>query len=100
MEINLFKTKNNFKKKRIAPQADFYWKMMVLLVFIIMLGSFAFGYYIFNHVKEETFTSENIVKKQLAEKERLQKALEYFSAREKKSAEIIASPNPIVDPSI
>jgi len=33
-------------------------------------------------------------------KERIDKILEYFSEREKKSIEIINSPSPIIDPSL
>ena len=50
--------------------------------------------------KEPIPTVMNIDKKGMTEKERLTKALEYFSERKKKSIEILNSPSPIIDPSL
>jgi magnesium-transporting ATPase (P-type) len=101
MKINFFKTKKNFKKKNLDLNSNFYWKIIVGTVFLLVLSSFVFGYYTFLGVKEDSISSgETFLKKRSIEKERLEKVLEYFSLREKKSVEILSSPTPIVDPSI
>lgn len=101
MEIKLFKTKKNFKKKSTEPDPGFYWKLIISLVFVLIVASFVFGYYMFIQVKEDlSALPENFGKKQLIDKKRIDKVFEYFSLREKKSTEIINSFPPTVDPSI
>lgn len=101
MKITLFKTKTSFKKKALAPEPGFYWKLVILLVFILILLSFIFGYYMFKKaIDESTVSIENINKKQPVQKEKIQKVLEYFSLREKKSNDILNSNIIVVDPSL
>lgn len=101
MQIKLFKTKKNFKKKNLELNPNFYWKLIICLTFILAFVSFTFGYYFFIRIKEEpTFSAENTNKKQVIEKERLEKVLEYFSTRKETSREILNSPVPVVDPSL
>lgn len=99
--INLFKTKKNFKKKHLELNPGFYWKLIIGVTFVLIFFSFLFGYYVFSEVKKDSISPlSNVIKKQPIEKERLDKVLEYFSAREKKSAQILNSPSPVVDPSL
>lgn len=101
MQINLFKTKKNFKKKKSEANPSFYWKVIVSLAFVLILTSFIFGYYVFNEMqKEADLSGQGFAKRQPIRKERLDKVLEYFSAREKKSIEIMNSAPPVVDPSL
>jgi len=81
--------------------ADFYWGLLLSFVFLLILVSGFFGYYIFSKIKNDAILPvESGGQKQTAQKEKLEKVLEYFSAREKKSAEIMNNPSPIVDPSL
>lgn len=101
MEINLFKTKKSFKKKNLELRPELYWKIMVAIVAVSIIASFVFGYNLFNEIRADLSSyTENFNKKQPVRKERLQRALEYFSSREKKSEDILSSPAPVVDPSI
>lgn len=101
MQIKFFKTKKHFRKKRSEPDPNFFWKLIVLLVCVIIICSFAFGYYLFVQVKDEATSSTlDSNRKQPIEKERMDKILENFSIRENKSKEIINSPTLIVDPSL
>lgn len=101
MEIKFFKFKKNFGKKNLQLYPNFFWKLIVCLMLILVSFSFIFGYYLFIQVREEpTFPTEDMNKKQTPEKEKLGKVLEYFSDREKKSVEILNSPAPVVDPSL
>ena len=101
MNIDFLKKKKNFKKKNLELSPSFYWKLIVLLVFILILASFTFGYYLFNKTREESvLTPGNLNRKQIIEKGRIEKVLGYFSLRQKKSIEILNSPTSIVDPSL
>lgn len=96
---NIFKIKQSFKKKRIEPKPDFYWRILVTVVFILIGLSFAFSFYLFLKVKAEPIP-QDINSKKSIEKERLEEALQIFSNREEKSKQIINSPAGVSDPSI
>ena len=101
MQINFFKPKNNFKKKRIEPNPNFYWKIAVLCTLILMVCVFGFGYYMFTMVNDEApYSSETTIKKEPVEKERLEKILDYYAAKNKKLNQIINTDAPVVDPSL
>jgi hypothetical protein len=101
MQIKFLQKKTNFKKTNFYFNSNFYWGLIVCMVFIISLFSALFGYYLFMQVnKEPTVLIQGLDPSQTVKKERLQKASEYFSVREKKSAEILNSSAPVVDPSL
>ena len=101
MQINFFKIKKSFKKRSTSPDPNFYWKIIMFSVFVLIAASFAFGYYMFNLTKEESQSYlENTKRKSPVEKERIQKALDAFSVKEKRSLEILNSTNSIIDPSL
>ncbi len=101
MQIKFFKIKKSFKKHDLAFSSDFYWQLIVFIAVILILTSFAFGYYLFVQVDKETVISVDDTSGQpVIKKERLDKVLKYFSLREKKSNEILNSPSPVVDPSL
>ena len=100
---NFFKKEKKFKKEEESIWLDlnFSWRIAVALMFLGSLSAFWFGYYFFTKINEEPAASKvEGTFTETVQKEAIQKKLEYFSAREKKSAEILNSPSPIVDPSL
>ena len=102
MKIDFFKKENNLKKKNFTFNPAFYWELAVFIVFVIIILSFFFGYYLFvqinqNPVLPATLGGEQTV---TVSSDRLEEVLNYFSAREEKSNQIINSPSPVVDPSL
>lgn len=101
MKIKFFKKEQSFKKEKTELGLNFYWGVAVVLMLTATFASFTFGYYLFSHINKEyvsPFGDTSQVK--IIKKERIDKILEYFSAREKKSNEIKNSPSPITDPSL
>ena len=101
MEIKFLEKKRKFRKGGLGIKPDLYWKYLLYMTFTLILLSCAFGLYLFIEVNKEPIpTVMNVNKKEITEEERLTKALEYFSEREKKSIEILDFPSPIIDPSL
>lgn len=102
MRIEIFKNKEHPEKESFPKNPDFYWELMLFAAFIIIISSFIFGFYLFYKInRDPLFKNENAGGNNIGiEKERIDKALEYFSDREKKSVEIINSPSPLIDPSL
>lgn len=102
MKINFFKKEKHFKKENSSFSIDFYWKTAVCFMFLTILISSFFGYYLFRQTNKEplTTTGKDTEQAYIIKKERIDKALEYFSLREKKSNQILSSSLPIVDPSL
>ena len=104
MKIKFFKKEKNFKKAKESLQSNinFYWRLIVFFMFIATLLSFFFGYYLFMQINKESVlpASSDSGKAEKVRKERIDQILEYFSAREQKSNEILNSPAPIADPSL
>ena len=102
MQIKLLKKEKSFKKKNFIFHPDLFWKIAVGGVLVSILFSFFFGYRFFTEINQEpilpaTNESEQI---ETVKKDRIEEILRYFSEREKKSAEILNSPAPFVDPSL
>jgi hypothetical protein len=102
MKINFFKKENSFKKKDFVLNPNLYWKIAVWAALIAILASFFFGYYLFMQTNQGLVSSNNNPSEQIptVDKDKLGKVLDYFSVREQKSAEILNSPAPVVDPSL
>lgn len=101
MEIKFLKNKKVFKKKEIETDPNLYWKYVLLVTFILILVSCAFGFYLFSKTnKNLMFPTVNLDEQGAIKKERLDNVLEYFKERENKSIEISNSPSPISDPSL
>ena len=104
MQIKLFKKEKNFQNKKESFWLDInlYWKFAVCFIFLVAVGAYFFGYYLFVKINEESDFGVTADKgqTQTVKKERIDKVLQYFSEREKKSAEILNSPAPIIDPSL
>ncbi|MFA5792070.1 MAG: hypothetical protein WC884_03480 [Candidatus Paceibacterota bacterium] len=102
MKIEIFKIKKKFKKGGFHINPNIGWKFILFLVFFMIIISIIFGFYLFYKTNEEFVIPSTGIKVQdkIVKKERLEKVLEYFFEREKKSAVILNSPSSIVDPSL
>ena len=100
--MQLFKKQNNFRKENFQFNLNPFWKLSVFVVLFFVIFSFFFGYYLFVQVNQEPVLSITSYDRQIPmiKKDRLDKTLNYFSERGKKSAEILNSPSPVVDPSL
>ncbi len=102
MKLNFFKKKNNFKKKKFDIRPDFFWEIIFFCTALIMVGSFVFGYYLFMKINQEPTLSISSNSGQVGtvNKDRIEKDLNYFSAKAQTSTEILNSSAPVVDPSL
>jgi len=102
MDIKLFKTKNNFKKKRSEPNPDLYWRIVLAVAFLLLILSVVWGFSLFTKINKDPETPLAGVNEQLEKlkKERINKVLDYFFGRAVKSEEIIKSSSPVIDPSV
>ena len=102
MKINFFTVQKKFKKESFTIDPNVYWKFVIFLAFIVIFVSFGFSFYLFKDVKTEVNikTGEYINNNKITKKESIEKVLEYFSIREKKSKDIINSELHIIDPSL
>jgi len=101
MKIKFFKKKKKFKKGGLIIKPDLCWIYIICVVFIIIIISCTFGFYLFAEInKEPTLPVVNTGEQGIIKKERIDEVLEYFKEREDKSTEILNSPSPIVDPSM
>lgn len=101
MKIKFFKKEKVFKKGGFHTNPDISWEVVLYLAFALILASFVFGSYLIRAVNKEFSINENTNPQvKIIEKEKISKALQYFTEREKKSSEIINSPAPFVDPSL
>ncbi|MFA5936389.1 MAG: hypothetical protein WC822_00760 [Candidatus Paceibacterota bacterium] len=101
MNLKFLKKKKKFKKGGLGIKPDLYWQYILLVTFILIILASIFGLYIFWGINNEsTLPVSNVGEQEAIKKERIDKVLEYFQEREKKSLEIINSPSPIVDPSL
>ncbi|MFA6077083.1 MAG: hypothetical protein WC735_03345 [Candidatus Paceibacterota bacterium] len=104
MKIKFLKKEKSFKKKKenLLLNINFYWQLAVLFIFVVILLSSFFGYYLFTQTNKELVLStvDVIPEVETVKKERIEKVLEYFSRREQKSDKILNSPAPVIDPSL
>ncbi|OGI68840.1 hypothetical protein A3A05_02455 [Candidatus Nomurabacteria bacterium RIFCSPLOWO2_01_FULL_41_12] len=99
--IKFFKKEKSFKKKSLSLNLNLYWKLAIYFVFAMILLSGFYGFYLFTQInKESIITLSGGGQIGTARKEKIEKVLEYFSLRKKKSIEIINFPSPVVDPSL
>ncbi len=101
MDLNFLKKKKKFKKTELGNKPNIYWKYILLSTVILVLGAFVFGFILFSRVNNGADVSSVEIPAQEAVKaDRLDKVLQYFAGREKRSIEILNSPSPIIDPSL
>ncbi len=101
MKIKFFKKVNNFKKKDFDLNPNLYWKIALGGAFLAIIFSVFFGYSFFMQINNDEVPSgsEGIARIPMVSKDRIEKNLNYFSEREKKSEQIINYSSPVVDPS-
>ena len=98
----LFKKEKKFNKKEFIFNVYFYWKLAIFFAFFLVIVSFVFGYYLFVKINKEPDLSADLGGGQIPtiDKNRIDEVFRIFSEREKKSAEILNSSAPVVDPSL
>ena len=96
-----FKKENNFKKENFQFELTPYWGIAVCAALLITIFSLFFCYRLFMKIKEDKILGTADAGNPIPEVrgDRMKKALDYFSEREKESIEILNAPAPIVDPS-
>ncbi len=101
MNLKIFKIKKSFKKGGAHLRPGTSWKIVLCVAVVLILLSFAFSYNLFMQIDKEFVVTPDGSNTQIkiVKKERITKTLDYFSAREQKSTEILNSPSPVVDPS-
>jgi hypothetical protein len=102
MKINFLKVKKNYLRGNFKFSSNFYWKVIVVIFFLLIIGSFIFIFSIFREIgkQEDCVVSKSIEKLSDKEKKKIQDALIYFAEREKKSSEILNSGTSVVDPAL
>ncbi|MEI7765529.1 MAG: hypothetical protein WCI93_03000 [bacterium] len=102
MKKNFFKRKNKYKKEDFKINIDLFWRSLIVVTLLLIAISFLFAYNLFKQVSGEQnlLVDQNSQKISSKEKEKIKNALDYFSEREKISAEILSSPAHVVDPSL
>ena len=102
MQIKFFKRKKSFKKGGLGTNPEFFWDILLFLALAIIILSFIFGFILFRKINRDAISAVDSIseKSQTINKERIDKVLQYFSDREKKSIEILNSSAPVVDPSL
>ncbi|MFA6586001.1 MAG: hypothetical protein WCS86_02460 [Candidatus Paceibacterota bacterium] len=103
MNFNLkfLKKKKKFRKGGSGIKPDLYWRYILCMTFALVLIFCIFGFYFFMEINKESVSLfPGVSGKETIKKERIDKVLEYFKEREKKSVEIINSPALIIDPSL
>ncbi|MFZ2149655.1 MAG: hypothetical protein WAV15_00655 [Minisyncoccia bacterium] len=102
MKIEIFKTKKKFRKGGFHTNPNVSWELILYIASILTIASLVFGVSSFLRINEE-FTADRPQEGshiKIVKKERIEKVLEYFSLRKQKSAEILYSSSPIIDPSL
>ena len=102
MKIKIPKIKKSFRKGGFHTNPNISWEIVLGLALVLILASFIFGFYLFTQVSRESVLPTTDSDKQIpmVDESRLEKALDHFSERERKSAEILNSSVPVVDPSL
>ncbi|KKT01101.1 MAG: hypothetical protein UV76_C0002G0014 [Candidatus Nomurabacteria bacterium GW2011_GWA2_43_15] len=102
MKIKIPKIKKSFRKGGFHTNPNISWEIVLCLALALILASFVSGFYLFTQVSRESFLPIADSDKQvpMVDENRLEKVLDYFSERENKSAGILNSPIPVVDPSL
>lgn len=103
MKIEFFKIKKSFKKGGFHTNPNISWGIVLCLALVLIGSFFIFGYYLFTLTDKEFVVLDSDIENgqtRIVTKERIDKSLEYFSERVKKSIQILNSPAPIVDPSL
>lgn len=102
MKIEIFKNKKKFKKGGFHTNPNIGWELVLGVAAVLTIASISFGVYLFIETNKKFTTpdTDGSSEVKIVKKDRIEKVLEYFSLREQRSAAILISPSPIIDPSI
>ena len=102
MQLQFFKKSNSFKKRNSEINPNLFWISIFFAGFFLMLLAFVFGYYLFIKISTGSVLKIDDISGQVGtlKKEKIEKALEYFSLRKQKTSQILNSPSPVIDPSL
>lgn len=97
-----FKDKKVFKKGSYEIDPNPFWNLVLFISALMIIFAFFFTLLLFKKVNKEVTLSSNdgTLGASTLPKDRIEKVLEHFKAREDKSKEILNSPAPIIDPSL
>lgn len=100
--LKVFKKKKIWKKKEFEINPNLYWRYLLLMVLVVVIASFVFGFVVYNQIKSEPLyaPSTGSESERTDQKNRILEMLEYFEARADKSKTIIENPSTVVDPSL
>ena len=101
LQAKVFKREKVFKKEHSLLNMNFYWQLAVFISLGLVPILLFLGYQFFTGINQEYVPSvESTAGQLIIRKERIGKALDYFSIRAQKSIQIKSSAAPIVDPSL
>lgn len=102
MKLEIFKPKKKFRKGGFHTNPNIGWEIILFIGLVLIIVALVFGIYFFAQVSKENTEAASGGSSQIkiVKKDRINKAIEYFSARREKSAEILNSPAPVIDPSL
>jgi hypothetical protein len=102
MQFKITKTKKVFQKEDLSATPSLFWMMILAMMFVIIVSSFGFGFYLFIKVNADPVLSDEELGGQVetVDRDNLNRALEYFSERQKKSLYVLSAPAPVIDPSL
>ncbi len=100
MNLNIFKTQKKFNKSEHQPNPDLYWRIVLFVTAVLFLVSVVFGVDLYLRINRGYFSEsvEYSGQGKKIGKDRLDRALMYFSEREEQSEKILNSPS-VADPS-
>ena len=100
--LEKFKNKKVFNKKNNQIDPNKYWNALLLVFFVIFIGSMVFGYFTFQRLNTDLIINTEYDQNALGanKKDSIKKTIEYFGQKKVNSNKIINSEILIVDPSL
>jgi predicted negative regulator of RcsB-dependent stress response len=102
LKIKFPPIRRNYQKKILRINPNLYWKILICLFFVLIPAAFIFAYRLYRQVSEENnvLLQNDSEKLEKQKKEEINKILEHFAEKEKKSNNILNTPASIIDPSL
>ena len=105
MDLKFLKPKKkiNFTNKEFVYNPVFHWNIILYTSIILILASLAFGAFLFykeNNAINSLDDQELLSKEAILSKEKIQRTLDVFTVREKKSIDILNSVPVLTDQSL
>lgn len=104
IHLHFKKKEKNFAKEKsgLWSNINFYWELAVGIMFLVFIFALFLSFSFFTKTNTESISSTTVNSNTLKtiKKERIDKVLEYFATKAKKSDQILNSPAPVVDPSM